>query len=131
MQYIKHYYIDEENNNFCCTAEEPKYKRQPWKEYVGLDVKVWLSDSDGVDVMLSEVPDTTYVENVSGQNGKNGVQVLTQTEFNSVFLPYSEANTLYAEAEESIISGDESTYNTKKAEAETKMAEAISSINSL
>jgi hypothetical protein len=101
MQYIKHYYVDDDHNTFCCeVTPEPKYKRHPWKEYAGLDVKVWLTDSDNVDVCLAELPDTTPVSTlVDSDCGKNQIQVLTEAEYNSVATPYFEAQTLSGEAQ--------------------------------
>ena len=49
MQYIKHYYVDAQGGSYCCTTTEPKYKRHPVQEYAGLDVKVWLTDANGVE----------------------------------------------------------------------------------
>jgi len=131
MQYIKHYYVDNDNNTFCCEPEEPKYKRQPWKEYAGLDVKVWLSDSDGVDVMLAELPDSTAVSTTVAPCGKNSIQVLTQTEYNSVATPYFEAQTLSAEAAEARGEGDEATAATKESAAAARMAAATTALHAL
>ena len=121
MQYIKHYYVDDEQNTFCC--EEPcaaKYKRHPWKEYPGLDVKVWLTDADGVDVMLAEVPDSTPVSTIVNDCGKNSVQVLTEEEYNSVSVPYFEAQTLFGEAQTARQEGDETLATQKEEEANVK-----------
>ena len=132
MQYIKHYYVDDDHNTFCCeTTSNPKYKRHPWKEYEGLGVKVWLSDSDGVDVMLAELPDSTNVSTVTEECGKNSIQVLTETEYNTVWTPYSEALALYAEAMEARNAEDEATAASKEAEAQTKMDEATVAIRAL
>jgi len=132
MQYIKHYYVDDDHNTFCCeTTSNPKYKRHPWKEYEGLGVKVWLSDSDGVDVMLAELPDSTSVSTTVADCGKNCIQVLTETEYNTVWTPYSEALALYGEAREARESGDEATAAAKEAEAQTKMDEATVAIRAL
>ena len=132
MQYIKHYYVDDDHNTFCCeTTSNPKYKRHPWKEYEGLDVKVWLSDSDGVDVMLAELPDLTNVSTVTEECGKNSIQVLTETEYNTVWTPYSAALALYGEAMEARQQDDETTATAKEAEAQTKMDEATVAIRAL
>jgi len=132
MQYIKHYYVDDDHNTFCCeTTSNPKYKRHPWKEYEGLGVKVWLSDSDGVDVMLAELPDSTSVSTIVDDCGKNSIQVLTETEYNTVWTPYSEALALYAEAMEARQQDDETTATAKEAEAQTKMDEATVAIRAL
>jgi len=132
MQYIKHYYVDDNRNTFCCeTSSNPKYKRHPTKEYEGLGVKVWLSDSDGVDVCLAELPDSTTVSTVTQDCGKNSIQVLTEEEYNTVWTPYSEALVLYGEAMEARIAGDEATAASKEAEAQTKMDEATVAIRAL
>jgi hypothetical protein len=63
-----------------------------------LDVKVWLQDVEGIDVCLSEVPDTTSVSTITDGDGTNCVKVLTLEEFNSVATPYFEAQQLSGEA---------------------------------
>lgn len=131
MQYIKHYYVDDNNNTFCCEASEPAYKRHPWKEYAGLDVKVWLTDSEGVDVCLSEVPDSTSVSTVASDCGKNSVQVLTETEYQSVATPYFEAASLSGEAQQARQDGDEATVEAKETAASAKLAEATTAIRAL
>lgn len=132
MKYIKHYYVDEDNNAFCCeTSSNAKYKRHPWKEYAGLAVKVWLTDSEGVDVMLAELPDTTEVSTVASPCGKNAVEVLTKAKYDSVATPYSEAQTLFAEAQQARRDGDETLATQKETEATTKQQAALSAIHSL
>lgn len=131
MQYIKHYYVDDNNNTFCCEASEPAYKRHPWKEYAGLDVKVWLTDSEGVDVCLSEVPDSTAVSIVASDCEKNSVQVLTETEYQSVATPYFEAAVLSGEAQQARQNGDDSTAEAKQTAAAAKLAEATTAIRAL
>ena len=132
MQYIKHYYVDDDHNTFCCeVTPEPKYKRHPYKEYVGLDVKVWLTDSDEVDVCLSELPDSTPVSTIVSDCGKNEVQVLTETEYNTVTVPYFESQTLSGEAQEARQDGDEATAEEKETTAAAKLAEATTAIRVL
>lgn len=133
MQYIKHYYVDEDDNTFCCeTTSNPKYKRHPWKEYAGLNVKIWLSDSDGVEVCLAELPDETTVSTVADANsGKNRIQVLTETEYNSVATPYFESQTLSQEAREARNQDDEVTAEAKESAAATKLSEATTAIRAL
>lgn len=131
MQYIKHYYVDDSNNVFCCEAPEPAYKRHPWKEYPGLGVKIWLSDADNVDVCLSEVPDTTPVETVVSDCGKNAVQVLTKTKYNTVATPYFAAQVLSGEAYQARQEGDDALAAQKEAEAQTKMQEALTAVRAL
>lgn len=132
MQYIKHYYVDDDHNTFCCeTSSNPKYKRHPWKKYSGLDVKVWLTDSDGVDVMLAQLPDTTSVSTITEDCGKNSIQVLTEAEYNTVATPYFEAQTLHEEAMEARRQDDEATASTKESAAQTKIDEATTAIRAL
>ena len=133
MQYIKHYYVDDDHNTFCCeVTPEPKYKRDPWKEYAGLDVKVWLTDSDNVDVCLAELPDTTPVSTlVDSDCGKNQIKVLTEAEYNSVATPYFEAQTLSGEAQQARQDGDEATAEAKETAATAKISEATTAIRAL
>ena len=131
MQYIKHYYTDEQTGAYCCeTSSNPKYKVHPWRTYAGLDVKVWLTDSDGVEVMLAELPDSTTVADVT-VGSKKAVQVLTETEYNTVWTPYSAAATLYGEAQTAEESGDTDTAATKRTAGDTKMTEATTAIRAL
>ena len=132
MQYIKHYYVDDDHNTFCCeVTPEPKYRRHPCKEYAGLDVKVWLSDSDGVDVCLAELPDTTSVSTIVSDCGKNEVQVLTEAEYQSVTTPYFEVQTLFGEEQQARRDGDEATAEEKETTAAAKLAEATTAIRVL
>lgn len=132
MQYIKHYYVDDDHNTFCCeVTPEPKYKRHPCKEYVGLDVKVWLSDSDGIDVCLAELPDTTSVSTIVSECGKNEVQVLTEAEYNTVAVSYFEAQTLFGEAQQARRDGDEATAEEKETAAAAKLTESTTAIRAL
>jgi hypothetical protein len=131
MQYIKHYYVDDGNNVFCCEKPEPAYKRHPWKEYAGLDVKIWLSDDEGVDVCLSELPDTTSVSTVVSDCGKNAVQVLTEAEYNTVATPYFAAQVLSGEAQQARQEGDDALAAQKEAAAQVKMQEALTAIRAL
>lgn len=131
MQYIKHYYVDDNNNSFCCEPSEPTYKRHPYKEYPGLNVKVWLKDSEGVDVCLSEVPDSTVVETIVSHCGKNSVQVLTEEEYNSVANFYLKSVSLLLESETARSSGDEETALEKEAAASEKLSEASAALHAL
>ena len=132
MQYIKHYYVDDDHNTFCCeVTPELKYKRHPWKEYVSLDVKVWLTDSDEVDVCLSELPDSTPVSTIVSDCGKNEVQVLTESVYQSVITPYFEAQILSGEAQEARRQDDEATAEAKETAAAAKLTEATTAIRAL
>jgi len=131
MQYIKHYYVDDNSNVFCCEAPDPKYKRHPWKEYAGLEVKVWGTDIDGVPVCLSKVPDETPVTTVPSDCGKNAVQVLTEGEYNTVAVPYEETGVLGAEAQQARQDGNEALAAQKEAEAQAKIQEALTALHAL
>lgn len=124
-KYIKHYYVDDDTNTFCCGLEEPGYIREPWKEYDGLDIKISLSDSEGVPAAIAELPDSTYVVDVEHECGKKAVKVLTITEYNSVATPYFEAFELYREAMELQHNEDTNLFLEKKEEADLKYAEAL------
>ena len=96
-QYIKHYYkktIDDtwitsikktynSDTNEWVTDTSYVIRRKPEKEYPGLGSKVEILDNDGVDICLSELPDSTSVENVL-YDGKEVVQILNEDQFNSV-----------------------------------------------
>lgn len=131
MQYIKHYYVNESNNAFCCEAGEPASKVHPWRQYPGLDVKVWLTDAEGIDVCLSEVPDSTAVSTVASPCGKNAVQVLTEAEYQSVATPYFEAAVLYDEAQQAKQEGDDATAEAKETAAAAKLTEATTAVRAL
>ena len=131
MQYLKHYYVDDASNVFCCESLEPAYKRHPWKEYEGLDVRIWLSDIDGVDVCLSELPDSTPVATVPSDCGKNAIQVLTEAEYNSVATPYEEVGVLGAEAEQARQDGNETLAAQKEAASQEKIQEALTALHAL
>ena len=130
-QYIKHYYVDADQGSFCCENTIPKYKRHPLAEYPGLDVRVWLSDSDNIDAMLAVLPDSTPVSDVTHHCGKKAVQVLTEEEFNSVWTLYSEANALYEEARQAEDADDEDLRATKQAAADAKREEAFTAFRAL
>lgn len=131
MQYIKHYYVNDETNQFCLELPDPRYKRHPWKEYPGLDVRIWLSDSDGVDMCISALPDETTVTTIADPSGKNSVKVLTDTEYNSVATPYEAAMGLFAEARQALENGDEATAAAKQADGDVQMADALTAIRAL
>ena len=129
-KYLKHYYVDADApSTYVTTSTEPKYKRHPI-EHAGLDVKVWLSDSDGVDVMLAQVPDSTTITTVT-VGSKKGVEEITETEFNTVWTPYNQAMGLYAEANTASMSGDTDTAATKNTAGDAKIAEATTAIRAL
>lgn len=131
MKYVKHYYVDDNSGVFCCEATQPAYKRHPWKEYAGLDVKIWLTDAEGVDVCLSELPSTTEVATIVSDCGKNSIQVLTKTKYDTVATPYFASQALAAEAQQAIKDGDEELAASKEAEAQTKLQEALTALHAL
>ena len=126
-KYLKHYW--KKNGNWLTTANEVE-QHHPEADYPGLGVKIWMHDSDGVDVCLSEVPDTTTIQTIT-VGSKTAVVELTETQYNSVKTPLDEANTLEEEAITAEDSGDADTAATKRSEAETKRTEAQNALNNL
>ena len=132
MQYIKHYYVDAVNGQWVCTAaQKPKYKRHPLNEYPGLDVRVWMNDIEGIDCMLAQLPDDTFVADVTHASGKKAVKVLSEAEYNTVWTPQSEASTLYGEAEAAKLAGDTDTEEAKRTAADLKRSEALMAFRAL
>lgn len=126
-KYLKHYW--KKNGNWMTTANEVE-QHHPEADYAGLGVKVWMHDSDGVDVCLSEVPDSTEISTIT-VGSKNAVIELTETQFNSVKTPLDEAGVLRNEADEAELSGDTDTAATKNAAADAKQTEAQNALNAL
>lgn len=129
MQYIKHYWVNLHSNNYSC-QENVVERRHPEVEFPGLDVKIWLQDVDGIDVCLSEVPDTTViaVPYESDTSAKKHVQILTEAEYNSVATPYFESQQLSGEA---MMQEDETLKTEKRAEATAKYQEALTTLHAL
>ena len=126
-KYLKHYW--KKNGSWLTTSNEVE-QHHPEADYPGLGVKVWMHDSDGVDVCLSEVPDSTSISTIT-VGSKNAVIELTETQFNSVKTPLDEAATLRQEATEAEMSGDTDTAATKNAAADAKQTEAQNALNAL
>ena len=126
-KYLKHYW--KKNGNWLTTANEVE-QHHPEADYPGLGVKIWMHDSDGVDVCLSEVPDTTGISTIT-VGSKNAVMELTETQFNSVKTPLDEAATLREEARTAEEGGDTDTAATKNTAAATKETEAQNALNAL
>ena len=126
-KYLKHYW--KKNGNWLTTANEVE-QHHPEADYAGLGVKVWMHDSDGVDVCLSEVPDTTGITTIT-VGSKNAVIELTETQFNSVKTPLDEAATLRQEARTAEEGGDTDTATTKNTAAAAKETEAQNALNAL
>ena len=126
-KYLKHYW--KKNGNWLTTSNEVE-QHHPEADYAGLGVKIWMHDSDGVDVCLSEVPDTTGISTIT-VGSKNAVIELTETQFNSVKTPLDEAATLRQEANDAEVSGDTETAATKNTAAAAKETEAQNALNAL
>ena len=126
-KYLKHYW--KKNGNWLTTGNEVE-QHHPEADYAGLGVKIWMHDSDGVDVCLSEVPDTTGISTIT-VGSKNAVIELTETQFNSVKTPLDEAAVLRQEANDAELSGDTDTAATKNTAAATKETEAQNALNAL
>ena len=126
-KYLKHYW--KKNGNWLITANEVE-QHHPEADYAGLGVKVWMHDSDGVDVCLSEVPDSTGISTITA-GSKNAVIELTETQYNSVKTPLDEAAVLRDEARTAEEGGDTDTAATKNTAAEAKETEAQNALNAL
>ena len=129
MKYLKHYWKSTTSGDYLTTANSID-KRHPETEFAGLDVQIWMHDADGVDVCMSQVPDSTTVTDVT-IGSKKAVQSLTETQYNTVKTPLDASNVLNAEAMDAEISGDTSTATTKRNEATTKYNEAKTALLAL
>ena len=127
-KYLKHYW--KKNGSWLTTPGTYVEQHHPEADYPGLGVKVWMHDSDGVDVCLSEVPDSTAISTIT-VGSKNAVMELTETQFNSVKTPLDEAATLREEARTAEDGGDTDTAATKNTAAEAKETEAQNALNAL
>ena len=127
-KYLKHYW--KKNGSWLTDPGTYVEQHHPEADYPGLGVKVWMHDSDGVDVCLSEVPDTTGISTIT-VGSKNAVIELTETQYNSVKTPLDEAATLRQEATEAEMSGDTDTAATKNTAAAAKETEAQNALNAL
>ena len=126
-KYLKHYW---KNGGSWLTTSNVVGQAHPESDYAGLGVKVWMHDSDGVDVCLSEVPDSTAISTIA-VGSKNAVIELTETQFNSVKTPLDEAATLRQEAQTAEEGGDTDTAATKNTAAAAKDTEAQNALNAL
>ena len=126
-KYLKHYW--KKNGNWLTTSNEVE-QHHPEADYPGLGVKIWMHDSDGVDVCLSEVPDSTGISTIT-VGSKNAVIELTETQYNSVKTPLDAAAVLRQEATEAEMSGDTDTAATKNTAAAAKETEAQNALNAL
>ncbi len=126
-KYLKHYW--KKNGSWLTTSNQVE-QHHPEADYPGLDVNIWMHDSDGVDVCLSKVPDGTAISTIT-VGSKNAVIELTETQFNSVKTPLDEAATLREEARTAEESGDTDTAATKNTAADAKDTEAQNALNAL
>ena len=126
-KYLKHYW--KKNGNWLTTANEVE-QHHPEADYPGLDVNIWMHDSDGVDVCLSKVPDTTGISTIT-VGSKNAVMELTETQYNSVKAPLDMAGTLRFEAQQLEQDGDADGAAAKITQAEAKETEAQNALNAL
>ena len=127
-KYLKHYW--KKNGSWLTTPGTYVEQHHPEADYPGLGVKVWMHDSDGVDVCLSEVPDTTGISTIT-VGSKNAVIELTETQYNSVKTPLDEAAVLRDEARTAEEGGDTDTAETKNTAAAAKETEAQNALNAL
>ena len=125
-KYIKHYWKKASDGSWITTDKTVVEKRHPEAEYAGLGVKIWMKDSGGIDVCLSEIPDSTSAADIT-EGSKKAVQVLTETQYNTVKTPYFEAQTLWGEAIE--LTGDDKT--AKETAAAAKDTEAQNALDAL
>tara|TARA_A100001515_G_scaffold3849_1_gene3853 strand:- start:112 stop:498 length:387 start_codon:yes stop_codon:yes gene_type:complete len=126
-KYLKHYW---KKGDAWLTTSNQVEQHHPEADYPGLDVNIWMHDSDGVDVCLSKVPDTTGITTIT-VGSKNAVIELTETQFNSVKTPLDEAAVLESEAMTAEMSGDDDTATTKRDAAAVKNTEAQNALNAL
>ncbi len=127
-KYLKHYW--KKNGSWLTTPGTYVEQHHPEADYAGLGVKIWMHDSDGVDVCLSEVPDTTGISTIT-VGSKNAVIELTETQFNSVKTPLDEGSVLRQAAMDAEMSGDTDTAATKNTAADAKATEAQNALNAL
>ena len=145
MKYAKHYWVDYGNNAWLTTTNDASNgKTHPYNvfSHTDLAVRVWLTDSDGIDVCLSEVPDSVTITEVAVGTKKALIE-LTETQYNTVKTPYDAAAVLRHEAfelrTETLVDGDvkqvtaedETAAAAKDTEADAKIAEAKTALNAL
>ena len=126
-KYLKHYW---KNGGSWLTTSNVVGQAHPESDYAGLDVNIWMHDSDGVDVCLSKVPDSTAISTVT-VGSKNAVIEVTETQFNSIKTLIDEEQVLRGEADDARDADDSSTQATKTSEADAKATEAQNALNAL
>ena len=88
-----------------------------------------MHDEDGIDVCLSQVPDSTSVADVTNpETGKKVVQELTEEEFNSVKDPLNTSAVLHQQAQQET---DETVKADLEAQADAKFQEAQQALYAL
>lgn len=129
MKYLKHYWISVVDGGYCC-HENSVLKRHPEAEFPGLGVKIWMHDQNDIDGCLSTVPDTTEVSDILDVHDPNlkVVQVLTETEFNSVAIPLNESSDLFQQFQRET---DETVIQDLRNQSEAKYQEAQVALNAL
>ena len=135
MKYGKHYWIDHVTNAWLTTTNDtPNGKTHPYNvfSHTDLAVRVWLTDSDNIDVCLSEVPDSVTITEVA-VDSKKAVIELTEDQYNSVKTPYEAGLVLRGEAYNlrNQETPDEDAAAAKDTEADAKIAEAKTALNAL
>ena len=135
MKYVKHYWIDHVTNVWLTTTNNtPNGKTHPYNvfSHTDLAVKLWLTDSDGIDVCLSELPDSVTITEVA-VGTKKAVIELTETQYNTVKTPYDASSVLRKEADalRNQETPDETAAAAKDTEADAKIAEAKTALNAL
>ena len=135
MKYAKHYWIDHVTNAWLTTTNDtPNGKTHPYNVFSAneLDVKMWLIDSDGIDVCLSELPDSVTITEVA-VGTKKAVIELTETQYNTVKTPYDAGGVLRNEAVQlrNQETPDEDAASVKETEADAKLVEAKAALNAL
>ena len=135
MKYAKHYWVDYVTNVWLTTTNDtPNGKTHPYNVFSQSDlaVKIWLQDSDNIDVCLSELPDSVTITEVA-IGSKKALVELTETQFNSVKTPYDAAGVLRVEASElrNQETPDETAAAAKDTEADAKIEEAKTAFNAL
>tara|TARA_B100001094_G_C18066905_1_gene737926 strand:- start:352 stop:744 length:393 start_codon:yes stop_codon:yes gene_type:complete len=130
MKYLKHYWKKVSDGSWVTTDGNVVEKRHPESEFPGLGVKVWIHDSNGIDVCLSTVPDSTGITEVT-IGSKKAVQEITEAQFNSVKTPLDDISVLQHAKMEAEMTGDSDTATSKQTEIDTKRSEAQTALNAI
>lgn len=123
MKYLKHYWISTIDDTYC-SHENTINRRHPEQEYPGLDVRIWLEDQTGINLCVSQVPDTTEVVDIFDTQDPDlkVVQILTKEQFDSISALLVEVDQLIIQSrEETDSTATQSLYQ----QAEQKRQDAI------